>query len=164
MGAEDQIRYELLQGTDHKDLIKRGYKKSTVYKVRQTIHTITKHLSPPQWSIEYIRFDKPNGYYKSGEAVRISFDLKNKSERDLYVKNIGIQTEWMKKDDIIRIQEINDVVKSWPTKHVTISFPIPKEFNLKESKIWFIMEGEFLPKEDMPIMTRISPTSLLIDN
>ncbi len=163
MGVEDQIRYELLQGATPTDLIKKGYSKSTAYKVQKSIQTFRKKLNPSQWEIRYIRFNK-YGPYKPGEAVRMSFDLYNKSyTRNLYVKNIGIHIEWMEKDEIWSSRDIKDIVKPWTSKHVSMSFPIPEKTNPGESKISFFVEGEFI-KEEMPVMTQVTHTPIVISN
>lgn len=161
LGIEDKIRSELIQGTSVKSLIVSGYKRSTVYKVNGDIRTVSEHITP-QWSIGNIRFDKYDRHYNSGEAVRITFDLKNLSSMNLYVRKIGIQTEWMIKENIWVFQKVNEIVDGYWPKRYTIDFAIPKETELKEFKIEFLMEGIFIPQEELPITHNHSSTTLFI--
>lgn len=147
MGIEDEIRSLLHQGVQVKDIIEtRGYKKSTVYKVADTIRTFSRNVEPPQWTIENIRLNKYDVRYMPGEAVRIDFSFRNKSSRDFYLINVGIQTEWMTKQNIWFSQTIKEVVRpSYWGKSVSISFPVPNDVALGEYELLFGVEGQYLP-------------------
>lgn len=149
MGIEDDIRYELHQGTDLKDLIdNRGYKKSTVYKVLESIKTHSNNVNPPDWSIESIQFNKYDKRYMPGNAVRITFVFRNQSQRDLYVYNIGIQPEWLTDEKKWFSQPLKELLKPRQTKYITISFPIPPDTRLGEYELLFGVEGQFLPVQE----------------
>ena len=149
MGIEDDIRYKIHQGIPIKTLIENeGYKKSTAYKVLDTIKTYSRPVNQPEWSIERIQFNKSDWRYMPGDAVRITFSFRNQSQRDLYIINIGIQTEWMVNEKIWYSQSLKELLKPNQTKFISISFPIPKELHLGEYELLFGVEGQFLPAQE----------------
>lgn len=146
MGTEDEIRYHLHQGISPKTLIEQyNYRKSTVYKVADSIRTYSTNTTPPLWTIGNIRFSKINARYLPGEAIRIDFYLQNQASRDLYLQNIGIQTEWMINQGTWYSNSVNSIIRPKEWRYFSISFPIPNEISLGEYELLFGVEGQYLP-------------------
>jgi len=148
MGVEDEIRELLQNGNSPTSVIEMGFKKSTVYKIYNSIKTFSNKINKPNWIIENIIFNKPNTRYLPGESVSVNFYFKNNSERDLYIINLGIQTEWMIKDNTWYSQKLNSVLKPNQKKFMTITFPIPQEIPLGEYELLFGVECQYLPVQD----------------
>lgn len=146
MGIEDEIRSYLHQGFTPKQLIEnRNFKKSTVYKVAETIQTFSDNINLPEWSILNIRFNKSDIRYMPGEAVQVNFTFQNQSNRDMYVINIGVQTEWMIKEGKWYSQQIKQLIKPNQSRFISISFPIPRNIGLGEYELLFGVELQYLP-------------------
>ena len=148
MGREDEIRNLLQEGHTPISLIHRGHKKSTVYKIYNTLKTFSGKITKPNWIIENIVFNKPTVRYLPGESITVSFYFKNNSERDLYVVNVGIQTEWMIKDHTWYSQKLNIVLKPNQKKYMNLTFPIPQTLALGEYELLFGVECQYLPVTD----------------
>src|SRR5574337_1372738 len=146
MGTEDDIREKLLQGHTPKMLIESGYKKSTVYKVYETIRQFTNTVNPPVWTIESITFSN-SGRYMPGAVGQVSFSFRNKAERDLYVMNLGIQTEWMGRQNQWIAQPIRELLRPGQAKFISLSFLIPSDQPLGEYEFYFGVEGQYLPAQ-----------------
>jgi hypothetical protein len=100
LSTENKIRSLLQSGFTPNGVIGQGYKRSTVYKVFNRIKTFSGYVRKPDWAIENIVFDQANVRYLPSDLVHITFDVVNLSSNDLYVVNIGIQTEWMIRDNV----------------------------------------------------------------
>jgi hypothetical protein len=146
LGIEDEIRYHLHQGISPKDLIEQyNYKKSTVYKVYESIKTYSEKVNPPQWEVENIHFNKHDIRYMPGEAVSVTFYFRNKAKSDLYLISVGIQTEWMVKQGIWYSNQLKVLLRPNEARFVSISFPIPDDTALGEYELLFGVEGQRLP-------------------
>src|SRR6266487_3300551 len=99
-------------------------------------------LRKPDWAIENCRFDKANERYLPGENVTLSFDIKNLSYSNMYVANIGIQTDWMIIDGTWYYQPVNSFIKPRQRRNFTFSFPIPDVLTLGEYKLFFYVEAK----------------------
>ena len=141
MGIEDEIHELLLQGSLPRDLIQQGYRKSTVYKVHNSLTTNSIPVSQSAWLVEGITFGK--GRLLPGDIAQVSFELKNNSPADLYVYRTGIQPEWLYQENVWYPQELRILLASWEKKKVTVSFPIP-DLALGEYEMIFGLEGQFL--------------------
>jgi len=141
MGIEDEIRGLLLQGNLPRDLIQRGYKKSTTYKVYNSLTTKSVPISQSAWLVEGITFSK--GRFLPEEIAQVSFELKNNSPADLYVYRTGIQPEWLYQKNTWYPQELRILLAPGQRKKVGVSFPIP-DLALGEYEMIFGLEGQFL--------------------
>lgn len=146
MGIEDEIRTKLLQGQTPTALIELGYKKSTVYKVYEGIRQFTNTVNPPKWVIESINFSS-GGRFMPGTNGQVSFTFRNKAERDLYVTSLGIQTEWLGRQNQWIAQPIRELLKPGQAKFISLSFPIPADQKLGEYEFYFGLEGQYLPAQ-----------------
>jgi hypothetical protein len=168
MGKEDEIRNLLQQGYTPKSVIGLGYPKSTVYKVAATVQTFTNAITEPVWSVENINsnkgiFDDSNPRFLPGQQMTLNYDFVNKSPQDMYVKSLGVQTEWMIREGIWWSQNVGDVLRPGQRRHVTLSFPVPVNLPLGEYEVSFGVEGQFLPVQGYsgPIQTQWSNPLIL---
>ncbi|MCK4402325.1 MAG: toll/interleukin-1 receptor domain-containing protein [Dehalococcoidia bacterium] len=154
MGIEDEIRELLLQGNPPRDLIQRGYKKSTIYKVYNSLTTNSVPISQSTWLVEGITFSR--GRFLPGEIAQVSFELRNNSPADLYVYRTGVQPEWLYQENTWYPQELRILVAPGERKKISVSFPIPA-LALGEYEMVFGLEGQFLPPNLRFVPTVNSP-------
>lgn len=102
------------------------------------------------WAIENIVFDQANVRYLPGDLVHIAFDVVNLPSNDLYVVNIGIQTDWMIRDNVWSRQSVNDILKPGQRRRISLNFGIPKTMALGENELLFGLEGQYLPVQGYP--------------
>ncbi len=102
-------------------------------------------LRKPDWMIENCRFDKANERYLPGENVTLSFDFKSLSYGDMYVANIGIQTDWMIIDGTWYYQPVNNLINPGQRRTFAFSFPIRDVLALGEYKLLFYVEAKHFP-------------------
>lgn len=143
MGIENEIGEYLQQGYTPQQLIDMGYKKSTVYKVYETIKSYMVPMNRPEWVIENIR-PMPLRLLH-GQKASISFSFKNTSDKDIYLYRIGIRSEWMKDPYEWFAQEVRDLIKPNQKRLFTFLIPIPKDATLGEYEILFGIEAQYLP-------------------
>jgi len=160
MGIENEIEEYLRQGYTPQQLIDRGYKKSTVYKVHKTMKSYMVPMRQSEWVIEGIR---PFPLRRlPGQNVSISFSFKNASDRDIYLYKIGIRLEWMKKNPYEWFaQEVKDLIKPNQKRFFTFLLPIPKDIALGEYETLFGIEMQYLPvssQMDQSLQTQWSET------
>lgn len=141
MGIEDEIHELLLQGNLPRDLIQRGYKKSTTYKVYNSLTTNSVPITQSAWLAEGITFSK--GRFLPRDIAQVSFQVKNNSSADLYVYRAGAQPEWLYRENTWYPQELRILLAPAERKKVSVSFPIP-DLALGEYEIIFGLEGQFL--------------------
>ncbi len=149
MGIEDEIRELLQKGNTPQSVIDLRYKKSTVYKIYNTLKTFTGTVNRPDWTIENIIFNKSDMRYLPGESVAVNFYFKNNSQHDLYVVNIGIQAEWMIRDNTWYSQKLNEVIRPQQKKYLALTFSIPSTEPLGEYQLSFGVECQYLPVRDV---------------
>ena len=160
MGIEDTIRSFLEQNYSPQSLIEKGYSKSTVYKIYSTTRTFQSTLRSSDWLVEDIHYNKPR--YLPGDTIIIRFDLTNLSDKDLYLMNVGLQTEWMIDNNqnwYWYSQKTGDILKSGQKRNFSLSVPIPSNIALGEYEMRFGLQGQYLPStsyEDQIITPRWS--------
>lgn len=143
MGIENEIEEYLRQGYTPQQLVDRGYKKSTVYKVHKSIKSYMVPRHPSQWVIENIR---PRSLrWLPGQNASIHFSFKNTSNRDIYLYRIGVRLEWMKDPYEWFAQEVKDIIKPDQKRFFTFLLPIPKDIALGEYETLFGIEMQYLP-------------------
>lgn len=145
MGVEDEIEDCFKQGYNAQQIINKGFKKSTVYKVYQTIKSYSMPVNPPQWSIEDI-----NPWilrYQPGQNASINFSFKNSSDRDIYLHRVGLRLEWMADAGQWIAQEVRDLVKPNQKKYFSFIIPVPM-IPLGEYEMLFGAEIQYLPAND----------------
>jgi len=145
MGVEDEIRQLLQNGNSAKTIIEMGFNKSKVYEIENNLKTLTNKITRPEWVIENILYDKLLIRYLPGDTASVTFYFKNNSKKDLYVVNIGIQTEWMIRDNSWHCQKFNGIIKPNQKNFVTLTFPIPENISFGEYELLFGVECHYLP-------------------
>jgi len=140
MKTEDEIASLLVQGLSPADLVDRGYKKSTVYKVYAKRQRDPRATPKGSWSFENVKLSKER--YMPGEVATIWSQLRNNTPYDFYVGWVGIQPEWM----IGRWypQEVRNLLKPNASMLVTLTVPIPTDLPLGEHVYTFGVEGQFM--------------------
>ena len=150
MGTEDKIRNLLLQGYQPRTLVsEQGFKKSTVYKVYDTVRTFEDNIIPHEWTFENIQINGQNQpRVMPGNMIRMSFSFKNNTNQDFYVVNLGVQPEWMVQENRWICQSFKDLVKPGQSKFVSVSFEVPSNISLGEYELTFGAEGQYLPVQN----------------
>lgn len=143
MGIENEIEEYLRQGFTPQQIIDKGYKKSTTYKVYKTIKSYMVPTQQPNWVIENIR-PWPLRHLP-GQKASLSFSFKNTSDNDMYLYRIGIHSEWMKDPYEWFAQEVRDLVKPNQKRFFTFLLPVPRDIALGEYEILFGTEMQYLP-------------------
>ena len=144
---EEEILSLFHQGYTAKQIMEMNYKKSTVYKVSNDFKTFSGQVRKPLWKIENIIFDHPNCRYFPGNIVNVNFEIVNYSIHDLYILSVGIQTEWMIKENIWTSQVLKDLLKPKQRSRIKLSFQIPYDIPFGEYELLFGLEGEYLPTQ-----------------
>ena len=163
MNIEEEIRERFGQGNTPADLVRQGYRKSTVYKVYGKVNAEWFPIREQQWKIIGINFGKTR--YQPGDNGFVSFTFENSSQQDFYLTRIGIQSEWDRLNQKWFAQEVNELVKPRNKRFFSINFQIPKNLPLDEYAIWFGVEGQYLPvTEYQPqITTSWSDPPIILD-
>jgi hypothetical protein len=144
MTIQDEISRLLQEGYTPQQIIEKGYRKSTVYKVYDTFKTYVTQIGKPYWSVTDIRFSKPNKRYLPQENISVSFNFENSSGRDIYINRMGIGVEWLKPDEW-HAQDVKDLVKSGQRRFLSFFIPIPADISLGEYELRFGIEAQYLP-------------------
>lgn len=150
MGTEDKIRNMLLQGYQPRSLVsEHGFKKSTVYKVYDTVRTFEDNIRPHEWTFENIQINgQSQPRVMPGNMIRVSFSFKNNTNQDFYVVNLGVQPEWMVQESRWICQSFKDLVKPSQSKFVSVSFEVPPNISLGEYELTFGAEGQYIPVQN----------------
>jgi len=163
VGIQDEISKYLLEGHTPQQIINMGYRKSTVYKVYETLKTYKTQTSKPEWFVTNIMFNKPNKRYLSKESISISFNFENSSQRDMYLHKMGIWIEWLKSNEWYA-QDVKDLVKSGQRRFFSFLIPIPEDVSLGEYELRFGIQGQYLPVigyQDQSLQTQWSEPEII---
>ena len=143
MGIQDEIEEKLRQGYTPQQLSEMGYKKSTIYKIYNTIKSYTTPINPPKWRIENIGPWPLRGV--PGQKTSVNFTFKNTSEKEMYLYRVGIRPEWMKESNEWFAQEVKDLVKPNQKRLFTFLVHIPENIPLDEYETLIGIEAQYLP-------------------
>lgn len=144
MAIQEEISNYLQEGHTPQQIINKGYRKSTVYKVYDTFKTYVTQIGKPDWSIIDIKYNNPNKRYLPRENISISFNFENTSGRDVYINRMGIWIEWLK-PEVWHAQDVKDLVKSGQRRFFSFLIPIPDDISLGEYELRFGIEAQYLP-------------------
>jgi len=143
VGIQDEIEKKLREGYTPQQLNEMGYKRSTIYKIYNTIKSYTVPISPPEWFIENIT---PSHLRRlPGQKISISFFFKNNSKKEMYLYRIGIHPEWMENPNEWFAQEVKDLIRPNQKRFFTFLLQIPQNTPLGEYEILFGIEAQYLP-------------------
>lgn len=163
MSIQDEISKYFLEGYSPRQIIDMGYRKSTVYKVYETLKTYKTQTSRPEWLVTNIMFNKQNKRYLSKESVSISFNFENTSHRDMYLHKMGIWVEWLKPNEWYE-QDVKDLVKSGQRRFFSFLIPIPDDVSLGEYELRFGIQSQYLPVtgyQDQSLQTQWSEPEII---
>lgn len=148
MAIEDDIRNKLIHGAMVEQLIRDGYKKSTVYKVRKML--LFDKVPAPQndFSIENIKF---NGQYSElfrddprGRVI-VTGTLRNIGLMDLYVTQLGVMPEWLEKKNMWYSKDETFLLKPNQSKNFAFSIGVDG-IDYGEYTIKFGVTGQWLTR------------------
>jgi len=140
MGIEDNIRDLLSKGHTPQEVIKQGYRKSTVYKVYSEFTTEVVPVTEPMW---HINWRLPKERYLPGETVAIRYSIRNSSGLDLYVYQSGLQPEWMD-DGEWYIREDSFLLQPGNNRNLALNIPIPTDIPLGEYEMRWGLGAQFV--------------------
>lgn len=139
MGTEDNIREMLGRGYSPSEIIRQGYKKSTVYKVYSKLTAETSPTTPSAWWVSWqIRKQR----YLPGETVAFTYSVKNTSGMDLYIYRMGLQPEWLEGEWYS--QEGRFLLRPGESRSSAINIPIPSDLPLGEYEMRWGLDAQFL--------------------
>lgn len=139
MGIEDEIRSLLGRGYSAQDVIRQGFRKSTVYKVYSTLVADAVPVSPPAWTVTWQRQKQR---YLPGEVTSFTYSLKNTSGLDLYVYRAGIQPEWMQGQWYA--QEARFLLRPGDSRMLAINVPISSDLSLGEYEMRWGLDAQYV--------------------
>ena len=139
MGVEDEIRSLLAIGHSAQDVIKKGYRRSTVYKVHSSMTPDLAPVSPPAWWVDW----QPDKHrYLPGEVASFGYSIKNTSGLDLYVYRSGIKPEWL--DGSWYVHETRFLLRPGETRKQAIALPVRSDLALGEYETRWGLEAQFV--------------------
>lgn len=142
MGVQDEITKYLQDGYTPQQIISMGYKKSTVYKVHETLKTYITQIGKADWYATDIRFNEPR--YLPRDKISVSFSFENTSSKDMYLYEMGIWVEWLKQGEWYA-QGVRDLVKAGQRRFFSFLIPIPNDISLGEYELRFGIKSQYLP-------------------
>lgn len=149
MGVEDEIRALLARGNSPQDVIRQGYRKSTVYKVYANFTAEAVPVTPPAW---WINWQTQKQRYLPGETVALGYSIKNTSGMDLYIYKSGIQPEWLERrwsdghwiDGHWYTQEVRFLLRPGENRNLAVNVPIPSDLALGEYEMRWGLDAQFV--------------------
>ncbi len=148
MGIEDQIAFRLRQGTPARQLVAEGFKKSTVYKVLDTLSASAN--SPAPTSLLSVQLATDHDRYLPGATVQATFSVTNHTSADLYVFQAGARPDWIGQNDWIATT-IRKLLGPGAAMTVRLSLAIPPDTTLGEKDLFFGIQGQWVgPQSSSP--------------
>jgi hypothetical protein len=138
-----RVRQYLTQGYTPQQVIAMGYKKSTVYKVNESVKSYQTTITKPDWLVNFtpsVLRSLPN----TNLSINVSFE--NTSGSDLYLTRVGLLTDWMQQGTWVA-QDVKDLVKPGYRRNFSFVLGIP-QIDLGEYELRFGIEGQYLPVRD----------------
>lgn len=150
MNIEEDIRQRFQQGLAPSDLVRMGYRKSTVYKVYNMVRGDWIPVNKSGWLVNGITFGKDR--YLPGQTANFSLNFENASDQDLYLLRVGVQPEWERNqiDGQWNAREVKELLKPRQKRFFSFNLAIPKNLSLNEYDIYFGIEGQYLPGTSYP--------------
>jgi len=147
MGIEDQIAIRLQQGATPRQLITEGFRKSTVYKVAETLRV---HQAPAPPSPLLVTLATDRDRYLPGETAQATVTLGNRTTADLYVFQAGVRPEWLEGNTWIPTTQ-RKLVNPGEAVTVRLAIPVPPETPLGEKELFVGIQGQWLgPDSNSP--------------
>ena len=148
MGIEHQIAFRLRQGSPARQLIAEGFKKSTVYKVLDTLSASPN--SPAPASLFSVQLATDQERYLPGATVQATFTVTNHTSADLYVFQAGARPDWIGQNEWIATT-IRRLLGPGVAITVRLSLAIPPDTTLGEKDLFFGIQGQWVgPQSSSP--------------
>ncbi len=147
MGIEDQIATRLRDGATPRDLIAEGFRKSTVYKVLDSLKPQAAP-TPAPLLVVHPSPDRPS--YPPGSAAQITFTVTNQGSADLYIFQAGVRPEWFPSNQWIPTG-VRKLVAPASSLALRITVALPAELELGERELSFGVQGQWVgPQSTSP--------------
>jgi len=148
VGTEDQIAFRLRQGAPPRQLIEEGFKKSTVYKVLDSLTGAANAPAPSALIAVQLNTDRER--YLPGMTVQATFLMTNHTSSDLYVFQAGARPEWIAQNEWIPTT-VRKLVGPAASLSVRLPIAIPLETTLGEKDLFFGIQGQWVgPQSSSP--------------
>lgn len=141
MKIEEQIAHRLKQGVPAAQLVGEGFRKSTVYKVLDSLRAPAN--SPAPVSLVSIQMKTDRERYLPGATVQASFMLTNNSSADLYVFQAGARPEWISRTDWISTT-VRRLLGAGTSMQIRLNLSIPDQTALGEKELIFGIQGQWV--------------------
>src|SRR5713226_1958592 len=148
MGIEDQIALRLRQGAAPRQLIVEGFKKSTVYKVLESLAAPLNSAAPSSLLSVQMSTDKER--YLPGVTVQATFAITNHTSADLYMYQAGARPDWLAQNEWISTT-VRKLLGPGASVNIRLSIAIPPETTLGEKDLYFGIHGQWVgPQSSSP--------------
>lgn len=140
MGTEEQIAIRLQRGTSPSQLITEGFKKSTVYKVADSLRV---RQAPTPAPLLFVQLATDRDRYLPGSTAQASFTVANNSAADLYVFQAGARPEWLPPNQWIP-STVRKLLGPAASVVIRLTLPIPANVTLGEKDLFFGIQGQWV--------------------
>lgn len=139
MGKEDEIALRLQGSATPRQLVAEGFRKSTVYKVAESLRT-QQSEAPSAPIVVDLKTDQER--YLPGSVALATFTVSNRSQSDLYVFQVGARPEWIPSTDWIPAT-VRRLLSAGQSMVVRLTIPVPDEVTLGEKDVFFGLQGQW---------------------
>jgi hypothetical protein len=158
VGIEEQIASRLQLGAEPRELVAEGFRKSTVYKVAETMRA---HHAPTPAPMVLVNLTTDRERYLPGEIAQLRFALTNQSSTDLYVFQAGVRPEWLEPGQWVPSLQ-RKLLSPGDTLPVRLSLPLPPALPLGEKELLFGVQGQWVGPDSRSPSNEIMWTSPLL--
>lgn len=139
MGKEDEIALRLQTGATPRQLVAEGLRKSTVYKVAESLRT--QQSEAPLAAIT-VAMTTDQERYLPGTTAFATLTLGNRSQADLYVFQVGARPEWIPPTDWIPAT-VRRLLSAGQSLIVRLTIPVPEDVTLGEKDVFIGIQGQW---------------------
>lgn len=124
---EEEIRRLLRAGHRPSELIRRGFKRSTVYKVyKQLMAFQTQPLTHVDTPIVVSVTEVVPDRLLPGAYLRVVFRVSSRAATDIYLVRVGVQPEWLEKKEEWVAREVRDLLRPYETRTFSVDIAVPE--------------------------------------
>jgi hypothetical protein len=148
LGTEERIAEMLQQGWSPKRLIdERGFRKSTVYKVADSIRSQQGSSPSSMWTVS---MEAGRDRFLPGDSAVLAFTVTNQSPADLYIFQAGVQPEWLSDQWVFAGQR--KLLRPTESLIIRLTLAIPNDLPLGEKDLLFGIQGQWVGPQQ-PLLT-----------